>query len=871
MKRTLLLLIAGCMYMLSWASDPIHHVLLIMSGNDTWELNEPMRQILQEEMNDRGIKARVSIEFLDADGRTYEEEKEAMRVCCQQAREQQVELIVTLGDEAFFSLWTCGDSLPMQLPIVFTKMKYPNPDLLQHLPDNVCGYTATTSYLEMLSEARRLFPERKEIISLVDSSYLNRVGHAQLKHDFEQFHRSYSDYSLSEINLQANTLRDIILSLCITQNARNKLVVVPRWSSFTQFVGRNSKAPLYTNQRNLLREGPLCIYDTEYEECIRKAAQAAIQIFQGTSPGTLGVHNVASRFIYDYKQLSFFHVDVSKAARNGVISNVPWMDRYGTLYITLSIILLALLTSGIIWLVRINRREARRRTQDQIRLALQQQLVEQRDELDDIFRSIRDGLITYDRNLRIRVVNRPLIEMLQLDDESGDGQQYENLLAGSILSLMKDGQEILIEYLRKAMAERRSIPLPDKVFMYAKRRDLHFPVKGEVIPIDANGEVRGAALVCHNISEEETKTLLFNMAMEESSIYPWKYDIPHDCLLIRNSTGEMFTFPLKRLNVFVCSEDIKPFLTYLNNLRNGILNQERIQVRVLHPSSDSNEYLWWEFRSTIGEGLQESAPYQVMGIAQDIQSFKDREEELIRMRDRALQADKLKSSFMANMSHEIRTPLNAIVGFAGLLKNPELFSPEEFSQFIDTIDHNCTLLLALISDVLDLSRIEAGTMAFQIEPYNLNDIIREVYESHLVGLPEGVELQIALPEGDDLFIETDFVRLKQVLNNLLNNAKKFTTQGHIRVGFECPESLHVALFVEDTGCGISKEGQRHIFERFYKEDSFVQGAGLGLSICETIVEHMQGTITVRSTEGVGSCFTVCLPIHPATAGDKPQS
>ena len=171
------------------------------------------------------------------------------------------------------------------------------------------------------------------------------------------------------------------------------------------------------------------------------------------------------------------------------------------------------------------------------------------------------------------------------------------------------------------------------------------------------------------------------------------------------------------------------------------------------------------------------------------------------------------------------------------------------------------MLLALISDVLDLSRIESGIMSFNLERYNLNDIVREVYESHLVGLPEGVQLQLSLPEGDDLFLQTDQVRIKQVFNNLLNNAKKFTNEGHITLGFELASSAHIRLFVEDTGRGISEEGLRHIFERFYKEDSFTQGAGLGLSICETIVERLHGDIHVTSTLGKGTRFDITMPIE----------
>ena len=859
MKNRVLLLVLSCFLAITSVVGQTRSVLLITSGNDQWELNEPLRQRLEKEMARKGVKATVSMEHLDADGRTYPEEKEMLADCCRRAREQGVEMIVTLGDEALFSLMNCGDSLPMQLPVVFSKIKYPDPNFLRQLTANVCGFTATTSYSELLREARRLFPERREIISLVDSSYLNRIGHQQLLREFKAIQGELPGYTLTEINLQGNTMRDVILGLCTTQNALHKIIVVPRWSSFTYFVGRNSKAPIFTNQRNLLKEGPLCIYDADYEDCITQAAHAAAQVLKGTSPSTLGIRDLSSHFVFDYKQLQFFHVDMNQAAQSGQIYNIPWADRYGTLYVVLSIILVGLLASGIVWLVRINRRVARQRTQDQIRLALQEQLVKQRDELDDIFCSIRDGLITYDLNMHIHIVNRPMLEMLQLPTDAESVQKYESQMAGSLLALMKDGRDLLLDSIRQVMETNRSILLPDKVFLHARQSGVSFPVKGEVVPIEVKGKVTGAALVCHNVSEEETQALLFNMALEESNITPWHYDTAHEMFLVRVSPTETRTFPLAQLDQFVHPEDVVQFRCYLSELRQGILRQERIQLRI--KNDQTGQYEWWEYRSSISEGIEKGTPFQVVGIRQNIQLFKDREEELIQMRDRALQADKLKSSFLANMSHEIRTPLNAIVGFSGLLKTPEAFSPEEVSQFIDTIDLNCTLLLALISDVLDLSRIESGIMSFNLERYNLNDIVREVYESHLVGLPEGVQLQLSLPEGDDLFLQTDQVRIKQVFNNLLNNAKKFTNEGHITLGFELASSAHIRLFVEDTGRGISEEGLRHIFERFYKEDSFTQGAGLGLSICETIVERLHGDIHVTSTLGKGTRFDITMPIE----------
>ena len=222
-------------------------------------------------------------------------------------------------------------------------------------------------------------------------------------------------------------------------------------------------------------------------------------------------------------------------------------------------------------------------------------------------------------------------------------------------------------------------------------------------------------------------------------------------------------------------------------------------------------------------------------------------------------ANQNKSVFLANMSHEIRTPLNAIVGFSDLLKDLDAFSPEEVKQFVETININCTLLLALINDILDLSRIESGTMDFKFGAFNLAFIMQEVHESQRLSMPRDVELRIEIPEGEDKLVITDSVRLKQVVNNLINNAKKFTVTGSITFGYVTNREGYTTIFVEDTGSGISEDAQKHIFERFYKEDSFTQGAGLGLSIYQTIVDRLHGSISVSSELGKGTRFEVVIP------------
>lgn len=250
----------------------------------------------------------------------------------------------------------------------------------------------------------------------------------------------------------------------------------------------------------------------------------------------------------------------------------------------------------------------------------------------------------------------------------------------------------------------------------------------------------------------------------------------------------------------------------------------------------------------------------IIGLITNVQHFKDKEEELMRAKDLAIEAE-LKQSFLANMSHEIRTPLNAIVGFSNLLVSEDDLPDEEKADFINTINTNCELLLKLINDILELSRIESGNMTFSYSTCNLNNWVDSMYLTHSLLIPKGIEFIKEVPDAA-FFINTDVNRLSQIMTNFLNNATKFTKSGYIKLGYEIDFSTYeVSIYVEDTGKGIPKEEQRMIFERFYKQDEFVQGTGLGLSISMVIAEKLGGKISVASEIGKGSRFTFLLPYH----------
>ena len=249
---------------------------------------------------------------------------------------------------------------------------------------------------------------------------------------------------------------------------------------------------------------------------------------------------------------------------------------------------------------------------------------------------------------------------------------------------------------------------------------------------------------------------------------------------------------------------------------------------------------------------------ELIGLNLDITELKETESKLIAAKLKAEEADRLKSAFLANMSHEIRTPLNAIVGFSNLLADTS--DIEEREQYISVIQKNNELLLQLISDILDLSKIEAGTYEVTFAEVDVNDLCEEIICSHAMKVPQGVTLSFEEHEPH-CFICSDRNRITQILSNFINNAIKFTESGYIHVGYTLSEK-YIRFHVQDSGIGISTKNQEQIFDRFIKLNTFARGTGLGLSICKSIVEKLGGEIGVKSTLGCGSTFWFSLPYDP---------
>ena len=369
-------------------------------------------------------------------------------------------------------------------------------------------------------------------------------------------------------------------------------------------------------------------------------------------------------------------------------------------------------------------------------------------------------------------------------------------------------------------------------------------------------EARRRKEVLANLKQEKEH---LSLALEGGNIFAWKlqsgtFRFDNEFFSYVNTSPR--EIPLDELYEMVHPDDRQSLRSLIDFICTGTISHHILQYRC---DFNGKGYQWWEFRYGSLEDANDG--YVINGLCLNIQNIKDTEEVLISAREKAEESDRMKSAFLANMSHEIRTPLNAIVGFSELISD-ESISTGEKKEFFSIINNNSYLLLNLINDILDLSRLESGNMKFIIEKTNLSDCCRNALASVEHRVFPAVQLTYT-PSEDPLHIQTDSIRLQQLLINLLTNACKFTKEGEINLSYQIDEDKqHVRITVTDTGCGIPEDKQKVIFERFEKVDEYAQGTGLGLSISQTIIEHLGGSIQLDPTYKHGARFIVLHPYNP---------
>ena len=369
-----------------------------------------------------------------------------------------------------------------------------------------------------------------------------------------------------------------------------------------------------------------------------------------------------------------------------------------------------------------------------------------------------------------------------------------------------------------------------------------------------------------------------SMSLDVANVIPWKWDLERKTILCdvsreaNLSASDLFDenqLSVPEADYFskIFKSDRKKVREAYQSLIAGTIDKVREEYRVYNPEKGVHGFDWVEARATIDKRDEEGHPLSLIGSSLIITDRKAIERELIDAKNKAEESNRLKSAFLANMSHEIRTPLNAIVGFSNVLATTD--EQDEKEEYISIIEINNALLLQLISDILDLSKIEAGTLEFVYSDVDINNLLYEFERMMQPRAAKDVKVQFE-QRAEECYVSVPKNRLMQVLTNLTTNAIKFTTEGSIRFGYTRERDNLLRFYVTDTGCGIAEDMQAKIFERFVKLNAFAQGTGLGLSICQMIINHLGGELGVESKEGKGTTFWFTFPCSAANKPEKHQ-
>ena len=366
------------------------------------------------------------------------------------------------------------------------------------------------------------------------------------------------------------------------------------------------------------------------------------------------------------------------------------------------------------------------------------------------------------------------------------------------------------------------------------------------------------------LSKVKRNAIEYDLVLKAMKLTVWRIDVPTRTITyesdFRETPGIPIIAPNSDVELFcntLTPESKERITAGMNQLLEGQIEEFHEQYEMILQQGKVSR--WGEMYATVDQRDINGRPVTVVGTSMNIDRQKDIERSLIEARNKAEESDRLKSAFLANISHEIRTPLNAIVGFSDVLSMAQ--SEEERTQLVNLIKQNNAQLLRLIDDMVNMSKLDAGDDAVKKEHFDLKTLLTELVDRYQPEYDKkGIVLQTSV-QDTDLQLYTDRGRLREILNQYLNNALKFTEKGSVTIGYEL-RGEHVRLWVRDTGKGIPAEHcNEHLFERFFKVDEFIAGTGLGLSICRSLAQTLGGTVGVQSKEGAGSLFWVEIALE----------
>lgn len=631
--------------------------------------------------------------------------------------------------------------------------------------------------------------------------------------------------------------------------------VLCEWDCYLSEFVQNSNTPFITFSNEGFGSGYLGGYFTpSYNQAFDGALYAARYLKYKQFPEQVMMES-EKYFMLDWKVLERFNLVSRKLPISDIhYINVPFDVKYKTELTVALIISVILFTLFIAFLVyKLNLYNFRKKEAEKT-------LKQQRDNLQVITDSISEGIISVTSAGLISTINAEARALLRLPlPESA----YINTPLGELIEIVDASTSQCLRPLFEAVVQKKeTVRISPDSSIKCLITDRYFLAEGEFAPLEKDNVSDGAVFVFTDRTDEFTTMEYLSLTSAAGQLFFWWYDFGKEHFIVDPSFFALFDLPddgEHTLPLSVVLESIHPEdrARWYDIYAHQRFNQDLKMVQEARININEQGEQWWEIRMVYQPNYDNNSLPMMYGLAINIQNYKEKQALLEDARENVHRSERLKSAFLSNMSHEIRTPLNGIIGFAKLIASDEEFDPEEHRLFVDTIQSNCNLMLALINDILDLARIDSGNMVYMDKPCDLNELITQIITTQQVIIQKRLELIKQLPADPEILF-VDKLRLNQVITNLINNAIKFTKEGSITVGYTADEN-EIRIMVADTGIGIPEGEQDQIFERFYKKHDDIQGAGIGLNLCKNIIEHYKGRIVVASKLGEGTTFTVILP------------
>ena len=858
-------------------------VLNSINFNEAWANN--LYQDIRDEFSSPGFH--VEAEELSIPMMTEIEEVEEKRGYLLSRYVKPPKVVVFIGDPAWLVCQPLFDKEWKDIPAVICYSRDSMPRSLENFVNKdflgegkfmlteeaTAGYNLTVIkqpfYVKKTIDLiRRLQPEVRKIALISDKRYISAMVREEVRSVLQEDFPELELDLLTSTDMSTEKLLDTLMGYSREVGIIYNSWFVGKKQSESHYLADNLQkiiygfvdAPVFTLTEMDMETGAFAGgYFISASTFGKVAVQTIRQILDGVPARNVeGRIGGVPKVYLNYHHLQHHGVDPNSITGNVVFYQVPpnFFQLYKE-YIIISLAFIILL--GAIGLMRFHvmcqkRQQRQREFQllSQYRklvdnmpvIYIRKQLIfdEKGNVIDFIFRDVNNLFEEVFHCTRDRVVGKCLSEV-DVDNQLLDYMMDKE--SGRITSFVFPEENNKIRYYDKL-----SFPSSEKNFM-------------DVFFIDRTEEYLVSLKMKEHQVSLEALNRRYELVLGATRLIPWtwdllnktiSYDITYvthefcktkDSKIMTESEGNMLVHPDDRAGMR------EAYYNLYYDRANIVRKEHRSRFR------GASEYIWFESFVTVGDRDGEGNPTLLVGGSLLIDERKKMEEELLKAKERAEISNHLKSAFLANMSHEIRTPLNAIVGFSNVLAYTE--DENERQEYIKIIENNNTLLLQLIGDILDLSKIEAGVFEFVYSKVNLNVLLMEVIRAARLRLKDDsviVEFVECLPE---CMIYSDVNRLMQVMNNLITNAIKFTAKGSIRVGYRLREDESLYFYVSDTGCGIPADKLKEVFGRFVKLNSFQQGTGLGLSICESIVTRLGGQIGVVSEVGQGSIFWFTLP------------